>query len=122
MLDRRPDEMSHQAIGRRIKALRAWVNREAARTSPGEAPLSQAKFAGLAGLRNNTLNQWERGHGRPDLDGAIKLALRWRVTLDWLYFGDAGGLPHYMAGQLAEEVARIKATETGTDPERRKRA
>ena len=122
MIDRQPSEMTHEAIGRRIKALRAWVNRDSARTSPREEPLSQAKFAGLAGLKNNTLNQWEMGHGRPNLDGAIKLALRWRVTLDWVYFGDPGGLPHHMATQLAEEVARIRATETTTKQEPRRRA
>lgn len=104
MLNRDERQMTNEALGRRIRALHAWASRERERTSPSEGPLSQAKFAGLAGIKNNTLNQWAMGHGRPGLDEAIKLALRWSITLDWIYFGDLGGLPHRTALELTEEL------------------
>ena len=62
--------------------------------------LSQSEFAEKAGLARNTYNQWEKGKGRPQLDGAIALCSVYNLTLDWIYFGDKSGLPYALAQQL----------------------
>ncbi len=62
--------------------------------------LSQAEFADAAGIARNTYNQWERGKGRPQLDGAIALCRAFNLTLDWIYFGDMNGLSYQLAQKL----------------------
>jgi DNA-binding XRE family transcriptional regulator len=62
--------------------------------------LSQAEFADAAGIARNTYNQWERGKGRPQLDGAIALCRAFNLTLDWIYFGDMAGLSYQLAQKL----------------------
>lgn len=119
MLVRRTEDMTYEAIGRRIAALREAVSKSRELGFAGGDPLSQATFARLAGIANNTLNQWEMGRGRPGLEGAIQLALRYGVTLDWIYFGDAGGLPHHWAVSLQEELAKLPEAKVRTFPERK---
>lgn len=54
---------------------------------------SQAAFARWVGISPQTLNNYEGAYSRLSLDAAMKITSRTRVTLDWLYFGDTGGLP-----------------------------
>ena len=81
-----------EAIAARLRALRAAV-----------AP-SQAEFCRRLGVATNTWNQYEKGNSRPDLDHATKIARTFGVTLDWIYLGDASGLPHALALRLAEQA------------------
>lgn len=62
--------------------------------------LSQSEFAEKAGIARNTYNQWEKGKGRPQLDGAIALCNTYQLTLDWIYFGETNGLPYQVASKL----------------------
>lgn len=62
--------------------------------------LSQSEFAEKAGIARNTCNQWEKGKGRPQLDGAIALCNVYQLTLDWIYFGETSGLPYQVASKL----------------------
>lgn len=79
---------SLEAIARRL---------ERTRTALG---LSQSEFADKAGIARNTYNQWEKGKGRPQLDGAIALCHAYHLTLDWIYFGEVSGLPYQIASRL----------------------
>lgn len=62
--------------------------------------LTQVAFAGGAGVAANTYNQWEKGKQRPDLDQAQALCDAYGLTLDWVYRGDASGLPYNLATLL----------------------
>lgn len=62
--------------------------------------LTQVAFAGGAGIAPNTYNQWEKGKQRPDLDQAQALCDAYGLTLDWIYRGDASGLPYNLATLL----------------------
>lgn len=64
--------------------------------------LSQAALCRLAKIATNTYNQWENGTRRPELDQAMRLCETFRLTLDWLYRGDASGLPPGLAARIAE--------------------
>lgn len=54
---------------------------------------TQKEFCERAGIAPNTYNQWERAKGRPQLDMAIQLCRTYHLTLDWIYRGNALGLP-----------------------------
>jgi len=79
---------SIEAIARRLERTRMALD------------LSQSEFAEGAGLARNTYNQWEKGKGRPQLDGAIALCNAYQLTLDWIYFGETAGLPYQVAAKL----------------------
>jgi transcriptional regulator with XRE-family HTH domain len=55
---------------------------------------SMADFARFTGIGVDTIELWEKG-SRPSisLTNALRLKITTRVTMDWLYFGDWGGLP-----------------------------
>lgn len=55
---------------------------------------NQAAFARWVGITPQTLNNYEGAYSRLSLDAAMKITRRTRVTLDWLYFGETGGLPY----------------------------
>jgi DNA-binding XRE family transcriptional regulator len=79
---------SLDAIARRLERTRVALD------------LSQSEFADKAGIARNTYNQWEKGKGRPQLDGAIALCNAYSLTLDWIYFGQMAGLPYQVASKL----------------------
>lgn len=92
-------ERSVQSIAKRLRATRAALD-----------DIKQAQFADGAGIARNTYNQWEKAKGRPSLDDAIKLADAYGLTLDWIYLGDASGLPLRIASRLAAPLLTIKTT------------
>jgi len=67
---------------------------------------SQVEFARAAGVQANAWNNYETGRSRPKLDVAIALCDRFHLTLDWIYRGDPGGLPHRFASNLASKQPR----------------
>jgi len=83
-------------------ALRLRVTREA-------LGLSQVELCRRSGLATNTYNQWEKGKGRPDLDGAIAYSKAFRIPLDWIYLGDPSGLPHSVAGNIVARMSSFSA-------------
>jgi transcriptional regulator with XRE-family HTH domain len=54
--------------------------------------LSQAEFARKAGIGQTTYSNWENGFP-VGLQGALQLRKTFRLSLDWIYFGDSSGLP-----------------------------
>ena len=67
------------------------------------AGLSQTEFAARAGIAKNAYNQYESAKQRPSLDSAIALAKTHKLTLDWIYLGDASGLRY----ETAEAIAKL---------------
>lgn len=55
--------------------------------------MQQGEFAAAAGIAFNTYNQYEQGIRLVRLDNAMALCDRFELTLDWIYRGEAGGLP-----------------------------
>lgn len=83
------DVSSYEAIGKRLVATRLALGFE-----------SQMEFAAAANISPQALNNYERGRSRPALEIALALCNRFGLTLDWIYRGDAGGLPHRLVQAL----------------------
>lgn len=85
-------------IGKRLETLRL---------SHG---LGQTEFAKFIGIGRSALAQYESGKRLPDVMAAIAIAERCSVTLDWIYCGDARGLPmRVWARMMQQEAARSEA-------------
>lgn len=62
--------------------------------------LEQGDFGRRAGLKPNTYNMIELGKRLPSIEVAIALAEAHRLTLDFIFRGDAGDLPHSIASAV----------------------
>ena len=87
-LPRVPNPRSIEAIAGRLKATRLAVG------------LKAGEFCRRAGIPQNTYSQYENGKGRPSLDFALKICDTYGVTLDWIYLGNSGALPHALAMEI----------------------
>lgn len=67
-----------EIIGPRLKALRIAVG---CRT--------QIEFAKEIGVEKNTYNPWEKGTRQLTFEGALLIRKRYRIPLDYLFFGEA---------------------------------
>lgn len=67
-----------KVIGQRLKALRLAVGCK-----------TQAAFAKSIGVEKNTYNPWETGQRPLTFEGALLIRRRYRVPLDFLFFGEA---------------------------------
>jgi len=67
--------------------------------------LNQVQIAELLGIAQSAWSQYEKGSRRLTLDVAGDVVDRFGVTLDWLYMGDASGLPMRLAA-LANIIHR----------------
>lgn len=63
--------------------------------------MDQRSFAGGAGIKTNTYNQYETGTNRPQIDAALALKDHYRLTLDWIYAGDMSGLSNHLHSAIA---------------------
>jgi transcriptional regulator with XRE-family HTH domain len=59
--------------------------------------LNQATWCKLVGIEQQAWNNYERGRKRISIDQALKVVKFAGVTLDWIYRGEASGLPLEMA-------------------------
>jgi len=66
-----------QVIGPRLKALRLAVE---CRT--------QLEFAKEIGVEKNTYNPWEKGTRELTFEGALLIRKRYKIPLDYLFFGE----------------------------------
>ena len=80
---------SREDVAARLEMLRLWAGHD-----------SQTAFAIATGLSASEWNHFESGRRPLAITAAHKLRLRWRVTLDWLYYGDRSGLTVEMANSL----------------------
>ena len=78
----------YAAIGQRILQIRTCHK------------LTQEAFCTAIDTSQGALSDWERGNKRLGLDSAILIRKKFRVTLDWLYFGYPGGLDFEVMRQL----------------------
>ena len=85
-------------IGRRLIATREAVG------------MSQAELCRLADIKPNAYNQWERGHGRPSLEQAVRLVRALGITLDWIYLGNLAGVRHGLASQINERMSALDSS------------
>lgn len=83
-----PDPLEPPMIARRLVATREAIG------------ITQAELCRRADIKPNAYNHWEKGHGRPSLDQAVRLARTLGITLDWIYLGDLSGVPHGLASQI----------------------
>ena len=80
-----------KVIGRRLKGLRAALEIK-----------TQTAFAAEIGVDKSTYNPWETGARPLTFEGALLIRRRFGIPLDYLYFGDHGGLPVRVHQRLAE--------------------
>lgn len=84
-------------IGERLRLLRLALDMSVA-----------AQFAAYIGIEPQTYNNWERGRQRPQLDMALLICRRVPgLTLDWIYLGEAAGLPMGLNDKLIEAAASL---------------
>lgn len=87
--------VSDKRLARQPNSIAAMAARlKLTRTGLG---LTQAELCRKADLSRNTYNQWERGHGRPDVHYAMRLCEAFGITLDWIFRGETKGLPRDLA-------------------------
>lgn len=65
-------DFNAEELGRRIKELRV------------EADLSQKGLAEKAGIKQNTVAQYEKGVAKPSLEVLVRLAIIFQTTTDFL--------------------------------------
>lgn len=64
----------------------------------------QAKFAKALGVGKSTYHAWESGDRRISANAAFKLRERFRIPLDWTYYGDARNLPGEVWNKLPKSA------------------
>lgn len=81
-----------EVLGPRLKALRLALGVK-----------SQTDFAKAIGVEKNTYNPWENGSRPLTFEGALLIRKRYRIPLDFLFFGEARDeLPVKVARNLDE--------------------
>jgi transcriptional regulator with XRE-family HTH domain len=93
-----PDPLEPQMIARRLIATREAVG------------ITQAELCRRADIKPNAYNHWEKGHGRPSLDQAVRLVRTLSVTLDWIYLGNLSGVPHGLAAQISAHMPMLDSS------------
>lgn len=97
----RPD--SPQAVGERLRLIRLGYGM----AQGASREMSQAEMSRLCGIGRQAWNNAETGDNRLGIDNAMALARRTGASLDYIYFGNARGLPHELA--VAIEALAPKA-------------
>lgn len=70
---------------------------------------TDASFAAYLDISPQKLSNYLRGASRPDLMTAMSIVKRTRVTLDWIYYGEEGGLSLQLVDLLAEPTLAGKS-------------
>jgi transcriptional regulator with XRE-family HTH domain len=65
------------------------IRLRAARIATG---LNQRQMADKLGVKRGTYNRWEMGDQLIDPYVAVRMAQRYRITMDYIYHGDESGL------------------------------
>lgn len=71
--------------------------------------LKQGEFGRRAGLKPNAYNMIESGDRLPSIEVAIRICDAHRLTLDFIFRGDAGDLPHNIASAI-EALSEARTT------------
>jgi len=83
-----------EVIGPRLKALRLALGIS-----------TQVGFAEAIGVDKSTYNPWEKGGRSLTFEGACLIRKRFRVPLDYLFFGEAAELPASLHQKLVKRAA-----------------
>lgn len=78
-------------MGPRLKALRIALGYP-----------TQIGFAKEIGVEKNTYNPWEKGTRALTFEGACLIRKKFRVPLDYLFFGEIGELPARILTKLQD--------------------
>lgn len=104
----------HPFSMRAINALEVGARLKRTRQALG---LSAAEFRKPARIAQNAYSQYETGARPLTLGAAIRLRAAYGLTLDWLFQGDASGLPHALALRvLTEQINEGTATRKRPSP------
>lgn len=89
-----PDDEGELAldVGRRLQQVRQIMG------------LSQQEFGEAAGLSQTRYNNYECGARLLTLRAALSLCKKYALTLDYVFLGDASGLPF----RVADELRKLK--------------
>lgn len=82
-------------VGERLRALR----------KVSAAP-TQVAFAETIGVTQGHYSQLEKGDRNLTVPQIRRICARWRVTSDWLLFGDLSWVPREIADRLEAELQR----------------
>ena len=66
--------------------------------------ITAAELCRQTGLATNRWSQYETGERRITLDAALILCERYKITLDWIYFGDESGMPQRIVSKFREDA------------------
>lgn len=80
-----------KVIGRRLEQLRLVLDVGDKQT-----------FAGKLGIAKNTYSPFENGSRRLSLEVALRIRAKYKVPLDYLYFGETAGMPVWLDKKLRE--------------------
>lgn len=83
-----------EIIGTRLRALRLAL---------GFA--KQKDFAAEIGVEKNTYNPWEKGSRALTFEGACLIRRRFKIPLDYLFFGEIDGLSVRLRDRIREQEA-----------------
>jgi transcriptional regulator with XRE-family HTH domain len=73
------------------------------------AGLIPADITRETGIQSPQLSQWISGRNRPSIDALLLTLPYIDVDLNYLFLGDAGGLPYAKRDALAEAEAQVHA-------------
>lgn len=97
------NELSNEAIARRLRVLRTYVS--------GIDHGSRARFASRVGIEYKRWNNFERGYPLPR-DAATHLVQRIPgLTLDWIYLNRDDGLPLRLQRELLDAGKLVTLSE-----------
>ncbi len=83
-----------EEVGKRLKLLRIVLG--------FHHQNAMTRFLGESVITPQNWNNWERARHVPNIAQARHIAMKCRVTSDWIYWDDTAGLPLNMAQRLAE--------------------
>lgn len=89
-------ELDLKLIGMRLEAVRLALT-----------PLNQHKFADSIGATAQQYNNWAKGSAVP-VHFMAHVALIYKLTLDWLYLGDASSLPFERKSELEKKLSELE--------------
>lgn len=90
-----PPEAERKAVGLRMK-----LTREALGMTPRQ-------IQDAIGVSRTQWNNYERGVSRPNIEDAIRFAVRFNVSLQWIYLADISSLPMALAGKIEKMMPSL---------------
>ena len=71
--------------------------------------LKQVQVCAAIAVQPNTYSQWESGKRLADPLAVARFCDLYGITMDWIYRGQIGALPHSIADKVQAEYRRLSA-------------